>query len=1292
MELSPEVQAQLQLQQQAEELAPEEPLTSTEEQPEPAPQPEVSKEPQLEEPTGLQPVETSPFRKPDGTLDLERMRRYGAESDMDVVQGIADFGVDVLNVIPGVNIPKANDFENEVAQSVREISSVVVPTMVFGGAMNAAGVTANTRVGWSLGQNKFVQWIGSRGVEALAGLGVGAVSSEYTEDNLAGTLKKRFPKTYDFIPDSMATLDTDSADVKRQKNIYEDLGMGFVVDLAMGATKFVTAAERTISGLRKSNQLVGETPEARAWLKENQPPKGLDDETAEDVVTRAAIKQEEALDEVGMYNYSRNPDLTQPLKGVHDMYDYTELGVRTVDDFGVVGASIDSARIARNLDTVHGRLGNVISEPALKYSVSTPGAGQDVVLGLADQLHKAGSIGMEGRNWKVTFKDVMDANEDLAIQLFDPRMSKEDVRKVLEPYIVRGEDGTERLVEDGFAMASKALRSFGEELTGMDVARAQSILAGSLSGRVSDLSEGARLMSGTSAVREAQDKIVDMLQYISQLSASAKYYKNRKMGLIQQVTNGFRNIEGYNEATVLGAGETAQRIFKDSQRFATSMRQIAANQPQLMDQFLLAYELTDGNIDTIIKMNKWISEMTVDVGKGIINLNPEVQNKIVAGVWSNIYNSILGIGSAVKALVGNFGGIIAQPTAHFAGALMSADLKGIQRGWVAYSSIGETLQRAMPYAGDVFMRASRNPQSVSSGTRIDLLLQSEREMDFLKKAAATQAAEGNNGLQYIVNQIELLNDFAKDPALRFGPNAMTALDGFTGVFNASAEARYRAMDELIASGKPVTKENVKPIADKYYSQMFNSEGLLQDDAVKFATSEMALNLDTPMARGLDDLTRILPAAKPFMMFNATSINSIDIMGKYGPWTPWQRDVNELAYVPLNNLLADESRVNQLLKNRGFDTENMDVIAKQERLADLKYMARGRKAIGAVAMLGTYNLIMNDRLTGDGFYDKELQLARIKNSNWKPRSIKGLDGKYYSYAQLGPIADWIALAANIGDNFDSLGEAKMENLSQKMAFILSAAVTNRSTLSTIKPLMDITSGNGAAINRWAAGFVNGLGPMASLRGDFSRILSEGLLEVESDFMSQLNNRNRFVGALFDTKQAYVYSPVTGRKPNGYGMMQRLYNAYSPVQVHPAQTPEEKFLEEVEFDINTTFRTKDGVRLLPEERSELFRLMGERGHFQDAIKEIMRDAGNWDSIQKLRELRSQGFKSDEVGLKQWHDIHARLSEARRQAEEIAYAEMDADMYAAIELRQVRKDLTEEASRAGEVFDPSVLETRY
>ena len=1218
--------------------------------------------------------------------------RYAAELAAAVPTSLLDFGVDVLNVLPGVNIPKPTKFENETAQAIRQISSVITPTILLGGAGKAAGTAANTRVGWSVGQNKFVQFMGERGVEALAGLTVGAVSSEYEEDNATGTLKKAFPKTFDFIPDSMATLDSDTPDMKRQKNIREDIGLGFVTDLALGSVKFIDAIVGTTGALRKSNQLVGETPQSRKWLDTNKPPASSAD--PEEAVIQSAIKQEEALDEMGMYGYSMNPAMDQPIKGVHDMYDYTEIGVRTVDDFGVVGASVDAVRVAKNLDTVYGRLGNVISEPALKYSLTSGDNAQDVVLGLADQLNQAGRIGMEGNGWKVTFDDVIDEGENLAIQLFDPRMSKADVRKVLEPFITRTDDGKEILAEGGFAMAAKALRGFGSELTSMDVARAQSILAGSLSGRISDLSEGARLMEGTAAVEVAQEKIIDMMQYVTQLSASAKYYKNRKMNLIQQVQNGFKNIEGYNEATVLGAGETAKRIFEDSQRFGDTMRQIAANQPRLMDQFLMAYELTDGSIDTITKMNNYIAGMTTDLGKAIVNLNPEVENKLIAGVWSNVYNNILSaFKTPIQALTGNFGGIVSQPISYFAGAALSGKgLKSMQRGWIAYSSVGETMKKALPYAGDVFLKASREPDSIRSVTRTDLLLQSERELDFLKQAARAQAADGDEGLQYIVNQIEMLNDLGKDPVLRFGPNAMTALDGFTGVFNAAAESRFRAMDELVASGKPITKENVKPIADKYYKQMFGDNGLLKDEAVKYANSEMALNLDTPLAQGVGDLIKTVPGMRPFLMFPTTGMNMIDVMGKYGPWTPFQRDVNELAYTKLDDLLGNEERIDQLLKARNIDIESMDTIAKQNKIADLKYMTRGRKAIGALAVTGTVGLIMNDRITGDGLYDKESQMSRVKNSDWKKRTVKWIDGKRYSYDWMGPVADWIALTVNVADNFDMLGEAKVEHFLSKLGFVFGAAVTDRTGLSTIKPLLDILSGNEGAMTRWSAGFINSLGPLASQRGEWSRILSEGLLEVENDFMSQLENRNRFAGELDPSnRQPYIYSPVTGEKPNGYSFLQRVWNAYSPIKVHPEQSPEEKFLQEMEFDINTNFRSKDGVKLTAPERSELFRLMGERKFFKEAIQEIMRDAGSWKSIEKLRELRNQGYKSDEVSLKKWHDIHARLSEARRAAEDFAYADMDADMYAALELRQVQKELTEEANIAGEIFDDSILNIR-
>ena len=1334
MELSDEFNAQMQLQQQAEqaEQPEEQPSTPTGGQPEPTQPPAPSTEVAPENPNAERIAEI------EQSISLKSFaERYAA-----IPTSLLDFGTDLVNIIPGVSIPKITPFENEVTQTVREISSVVTPTLMGIGWAKGAGVAANTRVGWGIGQSKFVQWLGERGVAAGVGVAVGAVSREYSEHNLQGTLKKAWPKTYDFIPDSWATLDEDDEDTKRQKNIYEDLGLGFVTDLTAGAVKLVSALVNASGVLRRSNRLVGETPQARAWLKNASPAnsevavsrriwdegelveeaykadtlksrvkfddlleeqqerliktyseQGLLTESAEDAVTRGVMKQEGALDEVGQYGYAMNPTLDRPIKGVHDMYDYTEVGVRTVDDFGVVGAAVDSARIARNLDTSYGRLANMLSEPALKHALKNGDAAQDIVLGLADQLKQAGRVGAESSNWKVTFDDVLDANEDIAIQLFDPRMSKADIRQVLEPFITRDEAGKEILAEGGFAMAAKALRGFGSELSSMDVARAQSLLAGSLSGRISDLSEGARLMAGTSAVPVAQEKIIDMMQYVSQLSSSAKYYKNRKMNLIQQVRNGFKNIEGYNEATVLGAGEVAERIFKDSEKFGNTLRQITANQPQLMDQFLMAYELTDGRIDSIVKMNQYIAGMTTDLGKALINLNPEVQNKLVAGVWSNIYNNILSaFATPIQALVGNFGGIISQPSSHFAGALMSMDLKAMQRGWIAYGSIGETMNRALPYAGDVFMRASREPESVRSATRIDLLLQSERELDFLKQAARTQAADGQEGLQYVVNQIEMLNDLAKDPVLRFGPNSMTAMDGFTGVFNASAEARFRAMDELVQSGKPINAETVRPIAEKYYKKMFGSDGLLKDEAVKYATDEMALNLDTPLAQGMSDLINTLPVARPFMMFQTTGMNLIDIMGKYGPWTPFQRDVNELANTPLRDLLANEDRVNDLLKARNINVETMDVMAKQNKLADLKYMTRGRKAFGGLALTGAIGLLMNDRLTGDGLYDRQAQAARVKNTNWKKRTIKGLDGKRYTYDGLGPLSDWIALVANIGDNFDMLGEAATEKFFEKAAFVLGASITDRTALSTLKPLMDMVSGNEGAASRWSAGFINSLGPLASQRGEWSRIFSEGLHEVEQDLASQLQNRNRFIGALDPTnREPFIYSPVTGMKPNGYGLLQRLWNAYSPIKVHPDQSPEEKFLQEMEFDVNTTFRSKNGIKLLPAERSELFRLMGERGFFREAIAEIMRDAGDWNTIEELRAMRIQGVSSDEASLKKWHDIHVRLSEARRAAEDIAYAEMDADMYAAIELRQAEKDLTAEANTAGETLNLESIQIR-
>ena len=67
-------------------------------------------------------------------------------------QGLNDYVIDELNKIPGLNLKKGPKYQNDVNQAVREISSIVTPTVVIGRKALQAGNAANLRVGHKLGQ------------------------------------------------------------------------------------------------------------------------------------------------------------------------------------------------------------------------------------------------------------------------------------------------------------------------------------------------------------------------------------------------------------------------------------------------------------------------------------------------------------------------------------------------------------------------------------------------------------------------------------------------------------------------------------------------------------------------------------------------------------------------------------------------------------------------------------------------------------------------------------------------------------------------------------------------------------------------------------------------------------------------------------------------------------------------------------------------------------------------------------------------------------------------------------
>ena len=378
-ELSPQEIAELEQQQSLlqDSLLPEQPVV------------EQSQVPQTQA-TAEQQAPAQPQATTEGNTILGLPESYFTTPDAKdaVVYGAADFVVDALNLIPKVDIPKPPKFEDDVTQTVREISSIVVPTVFLGGLGSGAIAGRAAGVGGKMGKflnDPLVKQVGNIAFQAGAGAAVDyTVEINQEDDNLAGTLRKSWPRWFGWIPDDLATLDGDSPDVKRAKNVTEGAYLGPGTDVLLGLNKLF----RSIGGFQKGAP-IPKTEKAGQYFKQNVEVEG----NVEDVVEASAAKRAESFDELGTYNFATSTNLDEPIFGYHDLYDYQEVGIRSVDDMGIVGASIDAGRIANNIDTVYGRIGNSISEGALKFSLNTVENQQSIQKGLADVLTEADQYG-----------------------------------------------------------------------------------------------------------------------------------------------------------------------------------------------------------------------------------------------------------------------------------------------------------------------------------------------------------------------------------------------------------------------------------------------------------------------------------------------------------------------------------------------------------------------------------------------------------------------------------------------------------------------------------------------------------------------------------------------------------------------------------------------------------------------------------------------------------------------------------------------------------------------------------
>ncbi len=1211
--------------------------------------------------------------------------------------GMVDFAIDTVNVLPNVAIPKLPKYESGALQGIREMSGIIIPSLYGGMYLKMLGKAAHAKVAWSVGNNPLMRFMGNAGADALAGGIVDRINTvNETDHNAAGSLKAAWPQTYGWIPNNIATLDSDSPEVKRLKNINEGIGLSFVGDILLGGTKVL----RELKGIDDATQWVPKSEGAAEWLaKKNEAArkrgKELTDPAEKEMVINSQKRKDE-FTEMGKYNLSISEDinLDNPIKGVHDIYDDYEVGFRTSDDGGIVSAQFDSVRIAKNIDSVQGRVGSVFTDSALRAGLDLDDAG----LGTMRQLSKDLQLDVEwhGKTGKViTHKEAKEVGEDLAAALYE--METPEMKRVVDNFLtgVDADTGIKVLSSEGYVGVFNAISKYFDDYMNMDLARAQAYVSTSLAGQVSDMAEGARLMADSpQAVQRAQEQVLDRLQYLMNIKAQTSYARGRALNMTnlwnRVKTLDFRNKGGQknilNNALEYVKKENAEtidalkKITKESKDAIDLIRMLNKEKPSMLKPLMLAYETTDGNVDTIAKLNRSFQQRTGFFKKAFIDLNPDMPSVLVQATWGNIYNSVLSaIGTPLKAGMSNLALMIERPIATMAGAIAQGDVATLRRASYMYTvGMVDTLQKATKHMNVVFRQASRDPSSVEYIMRKDFQVKNTKTLESLQAFADAKSLEGLDGPAAMMERVNAMNDLAEHPWLRFGANSMTAFDGFTRSFIASVESRGRAYDALLEKGRKITDKGLKRASDKVYKEMFDETGMITDKGVEYASREIAMNLDNAGVDGINQLLSYAPALKPFLMFPRTAVNMLRFAGSHNPMGLFINRLNDFRK-PFAQM--DGSEVERLLRANQVDVDNVNVEAAYETIrAELK----GRKAIGTVSVFGAVGAFSMGNLRGNGHYDKTRQQTR-KQLNWTPRTYKGWDGKWYSYDGLGAISDWISLTADVMDNLvdGTLDAPSGEIWLNKMGYILATNITNKSFLAGLEPMNDVLAGNPAAMNRWLASFGSSFVPGSGLRNEFSRLFTPQLKELEQDFSQLLANRNPIAKGGLPDAYDWVDGGLIRETENFW---QRLVNTYSPTfKQSDALSPVKQFLIDVEFDGRPQLNTNgNGVEYTPEQRSQVTQLMGKDKLFAKQVERIMNTPEGKNFRKEYQKATRNGIDLDRKNFK---NIHRMLKRALRSAQN--QAETRIAERGIVEKKQYYNKSIENAQRKGDIEEITRLQ---
>ena len=922
----------------------------------------------------------------------------------------------------------------------------------------------------------------------------------------------------------------------------------------------------------------------------------------------------------------------------------------------VLGAVLDHDKIMNSINTVRGRARAALPTKGMRALVRATKAGErsDLLEEVGAKIPKQIDAIYENK-WKRSAEDLKNTVDTLVYNMYN--MNTSDMAKALNKVRTNIQEGYQAgfLDDESFVSYSQAFRRVFDEMFDPKRVEASAIVTKQAADSVSDAAHAAVVMDDTVDTTRLMDNALANMELVNAELRANRFlwgYQGRVLNMAKQ-----KNPRALHEMQQM-VDQFDQVLQAEKQKgsvVVNSLREINKNNPQYLNAFKKAYDLTDGNVDELYKLHRWSEDKIGLIKKGFIDGNPEVPSLVVQGIHGIRYNSFLNGRAPVRALLGNTILTMAKPISAFAGAGVRGRYGDFKRAWATYSGITENFQRALKHLASEWDYVRTNPELAMTRGRADIKWAQSDQFEAMEAMADGWRAEGKVGKVAMFNFAKLTSRYNSNQFVRWGVNALQAIDGFTNSMMAAGTARAKAYDKLMASANGAfSQEAFLETADTLYRNSFDDTGLLTDEAAKFAASEIALNLDNKVVSELEKIIARAPALKPLFLFPRTGVNALEVAWSFNPLSALGMAQGRARQLFRARTAAEKAAV---LREHGIH-EFTDIAFES-----LKNEYVGRQVMGSAVVMAAGMFASQGGLTGNGPVGAQ-ERRDMQSLGWKPMSIRNpFTGQWHSYKGLEPFDKILATVADIWYESTRVDSTIAEEWYQKLAWSLGANVSNSTFLSGLQPLVSLLGRDETAWNRFIAhGHIDPTIPFAfsGVRSMLNEAIGPQLKDVQNDIVSYIQNRSKFLfnqggpdAELVDQIDVY-----TGERINYVDPPTSWINAMMPVfKQNGGMEPWRQWLIGTGWDgLHKMRMNRDvpGKPLEPDERWFINTWVAKNAGLKIQIEELMKIDQDPTDARSLayykKHLRGKGQDKFPVGKT---FIHDRLTKIHNEAFKHAWA---------------------------------------